>query len=252
MPNLGLHIGFALDCAERLGHPIIKDHLGSYLLGSTTPDMRLFVGWERQRTHFFKLATDPPGAGIPAMMEAHPHLRKSARLTRETVAFMLGYMSHLNVDEGWICQVYRRFFGRGSVLADDPLVQVLDRAFQFEMDRQERQRIVDLEGMLKRIEGAYDGVDVGFIDRDQLQQWQAVVINRTGRDLPWERFRGFLSRVYPDADAEEAERILATIPDLLKRTRDHIKDEEVRAFRASSLDAFVASATAYLNGGQGL
>ncbi|MSQ25784.1 MAG: hypothetical protein EXR49_05885, partial [Dehalococcoidia bacterium] len=61
MPNLGLHIGFALEAAERLGHPLPQEHRGSFLLGSTTPDVRLFAGWERERTHFFKLESDGPG-----------------------------------------------------------------------------------------------------------------------------------------------------------------------------------------------
>ena len=249
MPNLGLHIGFALECGERLGHPLVKDYQGAYLLGCTAPDMRLYFGWERRRTHFFHLVNDSIGDGVRGMLETHPHLRQSERVSRETAAFVVGYMSHLNVDESWICRMYRPFFGRGSPLAGDPLVQVLDRAFQFEMDRRERETVHDLEGALESIKGAYEGVDVGFIDRSELQKWQGIVIDRSGRDLPWERFRGFLRRVRPEADEAEEDRILRDIPALLDKVRDHIDEDEMRTFREAAIDDFVQAATRYLDGG---
>jgi hypothetical protein len=250
MPNLGLHIGFALEAKERLGHPVLEEHTGSFLLGSTTPDIRLFAGWERERTHFFRLATDPAGAGVEGLLEANPHLAKSERLSRETVAFLLGYMSHLNCDETWICDVYRRFFGRGAPLHSDPLVHVLDRAFQFELDRRERQSIEDLEGALRSIEGAWSGVQVGFIDQPLLREWQEVVVKRSGREMPWDRFRGFLSRVHPKASEEEVRWILDNIPELLEKVREHIDEDEVRGFRESAIRAFLVSANKYLKDGQ--
>ncbi|MBI3742929.1 MAG: zinc dependent phospholipase C family protein [Chloroflexi bacterium] len=250
MPNLGLHIGFALEAKKRLRHPVLDEHQGSFLLGCTSPDVRLFAGWQRERTHFFKLATDPAGAGIEGMLRANPHLEKSERLSRETVAFLLGYMSHLNCDETWICDVYRRFFGKGSPMEHDPLVHVLDRALQFELDRRERESIKDLEGALKTIEGAWAGVDVGFIDKPLLQEWQGVVIKRSGRDMPWERFRGFVSRIHPKATDGEVEWIIGNIPALLEKVREHINDDEVQAFRESAIQAFLTSAERYLHEGQ--
>lgn len=249
MPNLGLHIGFALDAGKRLGHSLVAEHKGSFLLGCTTPDIRLFSGWDRERTHFFKLVTDPAGAGVEGLLRAHPHLRRSQDMNRATVAFVLGYISHLSCDETWIVDVYRRFFGKGSALAKDPLAQVLDRAFQFELDRRERQSIDDLEGALRAIAGAADAVDVGFIDRELLTQWQAIVINRSGRDLPWERFRGFIRRVRPQAADEEVDALVADVPRLLEQVRQHVSEAEVQAFREMSIQRFVETATRYLNDG---
>lgn len=250
MPNLGLHIGFALEAGQRLGHPVVQEHLGSFLLGSTTPDIRLFVGWERERTHFFNLSTDPCGAGIEGLLKSHPHLRQSERLTRETVAFLLGYTCHLYTDESWIVRVYRRFFGRGSELAGDPLVNVLDRALQFELDRRERSNIPDLEGALERIQGAYEGVEVGFIDGELLKQWQQVVVSRSGRELPWERFRGFINRVHRRADEGEVEWIMARVPAMLEKVRSYVGDEEVQAFREGAIQDFVGAANEYLSEGR--
>jgi hypothetical protein len=250
MPNLGLHIGFALEAANRLGHPLTQEHLGSYLLGCTAPDVRLYAGWKRERTHFFKLTTDSTGAGYEGLLQAHPHLRKSERLNRETVSFVLGYVSHLNTDETWIVNVYRRFFGAGAELAADPLCNVLDRVLQFELDRVERANIADLEGALDAIGGAYEGIDVGFIEPALLQEWRQVVIDRSGRELSWDRFQGFIKRVHPKADDDEIASIMAGLPALLEKVRSYVNDDEVRAFREVALDAFVSSATDYLNDGQ--
>ena len=249
MPNLGLHIGFALECGKRLGHPVVDEYLGSFLLGSTTPDMRLFFGWKRDTTHFFELTRDVEGAGVRNLVELHPELGKSEALSRETVAFMLGYMTHLDVDESWICKMYRGFFGKGAPLADEPLVNVMDRAYQFDMDRRERHSIENLEGALESIKGSYESVDVGFIDRAQLREWQSIVIERSGRDLPWDRFRGFVRRVRPQATEEEAEQIVKDLPALIERVKGHITEDEEGRFREAAIEAFLNHARAYLNGG---
>lgn len=246
MPNLGLHIGFALEAAQRLGHPLALEHRGSYLLGSTTPDVRLFAGWERARTHFFDLRQDGTGAGFDWMLRRHPRLRRSDKLSRETLAFVLGYVSHLSVDENWIVNVYRRFFGADSALAGDPQANLLDRVLQFELDRRERAAIVDLEEALASIGGAYRGVAVGFIDEDLLRQWQEVVISRAGRELPWGRFRGLVRRVRPAANDAEVDRIIADVPELLERVRGHVDEAELLRFRELALLEFVETARRYI------
>ena len=250
MPNLGLHIGFALESGKRLGHPIVREHQGSFLLGCTTPDVRLFKGWERERTHFFKLATDPTGAGFERMLSENPQLRRSDRLSRETTAFMLGYLCHLNIDEGWICQIWRRHFGKGSTLAGDPLVLVLDRVMQFHLDRRERESIADLEGALESIKGAWQGVEVGLIDEGVLREWQGIVIDRAGRELPWHKFAGMVKRLRPSASVGETEQVMDKIPEMLEKVRAHIPDDEIASFRQAAMDNFVETANRYLKAGQ--
>ena len=74
MPNSSLHISFADDAARALGHPLLTDYSGSYLLGSTAPDVRNLAGWDRYRTHFFDLANDQPGKGIQGLFDTYPEL----------------------------------------------------------------------------------------------------------------------------------------------------------------------------------
>ena len=145
--------------------------------------------------------------------------------------------------------MYRGYFGKGAPLSGEPLVNVMDRAFQFDMDRRERRNIEDLEGALESIKGSYESVDIGFIDKAHLREWQSIVIERSGRDLPWERFRGFVHRVRPEATEEEAEDIVRGLPGLIEQVREHITEDEERRFREAAIQAFLGNAHAYLNGG---
>ena len=44
MPNLPMHIYLANLAAEQLDWGSIQDHVGSFFLGSTTPDIRAMTG----------------------------------------------------------------------------------------------------------------------------------------------------------------------------------------------------------------
>ena len=46
MPNLPTHFSFALETLAALDDSSIKANLGSFLLGSTTPDIRARTKWK--------------------------------------------------------------------------------------------------------------------------------------------------------------------------------------------------------------
>jgi nitrogen-specific signal transduction histidine kinase len=130
------------------------------------------------------------------------------------------------------------------------MVLMLDRVMQFHLDRTERESIEDLEGALEGIKGAWQGVDVGFIDEAVLQEWQEIVIDRAGRNLPWQKFSGMVKRLRPGASAEETEDVMDKIPEMLEKVRAHIPDGEIAAFRESAMRNFVEAANRYLKAGQ--
>ena len=59
-----------------------------------------------------------------AIFDAHPALATPGQLNERTIAFMCGYISHLEMDEAWICEVYRPAFGVQSPLKGAPLANV--------------------------------------------------------------------------------------------------------------------------------
>ena len=93
-------------------------------------------------------------------------------------------------------------------------------------------------------------MEIGFIEKALLQQWQEIVISRSGRDLPWERFRGFVHRVYEPSDNSEVDRILNSVPLMLEKVHAHINDSEIQAFRSKAIEDFLKTANRYLDEGK--
>ena len=63
MPNLPMHIYLADQVARQLDRGNIHDHVGSFFLGATAPDIRAMTKWPRERTHFAPLSVDEIGTG---------------------------------------------------------------------------------------------------------------------------------------------------------------------------------------------
>ena len=248
MPNSSLHISFADDAARALGHPLLTDYSGSYLLGSTAPDVRNLAGWDRYSTHFFDLANDEPGKGIQGLFETYPELADAANLGHETRAFVLGYMCHLVTDEHWIAGVYRPYFGKKT--SADPLTNVLDRVLQFELDKRERNGIRDLDGVIEALKDSDTGVNVSFIDADLLRRWKDVMTERTSMDLGWDHLRRFVRKALPQHlkdDEGTMTSVIAQGPELLSRAKEQAPDHVIASFRAKAIDKFVDIAGEYLS-----
>ena len=248
MPNTSLHISFADDAARALGHPLLSDYSGSYLLGSTAPDVRNLAGWDRYSTHFFDLAKDEPGRGIQGLFETYPELADAAGLGHETRAFVLGYMCHLVTDEYWIAQVYRPYFGKRA--SSDPITNVLDRVLQFDMDKRERNGIRDLDAVLDALKSSDVGVNVSFIDPELLGRWKEVMTERTSMDLGWDHLRRFVRKALPQHlkdDENTMNSVIAKGPDLLEKARAQAPDHVIAAYRAKAIEQFVVIAGEYLS-----
>ncbi|MBM2827196.1 MAG: zinc dependent phospholipase family protein [Dehalococcoidia bacterium] len=138
MPPICWHMVTASDAVSLVKDPLLKRYSGAFLLGSTAPDIRIMTNVPREETHFYDLSKEDAESGLSRMLAVSPHLARAEDLTEATRAFVSGYLTHLAVDEMWICQIYRPFFGKGSPLGGDPDADVLDRVLQFEMDLRER------------------------------------------------------------------------------------------------------------------
>ena len=249
MPNSSLHISFARDAASALDHPMLNSYQGSYLLGSTAPDIRNLAGWDRYTTHFFDLARDEPGKGVEGLFKHHPELAEAAKLGHETRAFVAGYISHLVTDERWIASVYRPFFGKSSPLANDPMGNVLDRVLQFHLDRTERDRIEDIDEVLALLKEGDIGVRVSFIEPDLLRRWRDVMCERAAQELGWEHLARFARKALPDHlknDGNTMEAIIRSAPSLLEKVRKQVPSQVISTFRGKAIGEFVKIAGEYL------
>jgi hypothetical protein len=249
MPPLTIHIATARGVAERLNVGLLDDGRGNLYLGSTAPDIRVITRWDRARTHFFELDEFGEQDGIGKFFAAYPALAQAGAVSRQTAAFVAGYLTHLVMDETWIKMVYRPRFGADSPLGGGLKANVMDRAIQFSLDRDRRNDSELVAHVTECVARCDLGLDVGFIDADTLKRWHEVVLEMIGTEPDWERFRhGARRHLGGDAvaQAEEFEELVKSIPDLVDETLRYLSPEFVEEFMCESLDRSLSAVREYL------
>jgi hypothetical protein len=258
MPPLTLHTVIAKRVGSELGNRpdgrafarTLDEDPGSFYLGSTAPDIRILTRWERERTHFFDLHNFDRQDGVRAMFEAYPALATPAGLNPATVAFIAGYLSHLVMDEVWINDIYRPFFGPCSPQGGDVRANIMDRAIQYELDRQTRADRESVSHIVKELARTALDVEVGFIDKDTIARWRALTVEAVNQPPDWERFRYLGGRALKaaglDSAADYAE-FLKTVPDLLAETTAYLTPERIQTFLENSVREALEAIREYLD-----
>ena len=233
MPNSAVHIDYACKAVRQLDHPVLNRNLGHVAFGSTSPDIRAITREPREMYHFAELDFENVGAGISAMTAAHPDLFKLSGLAEETQAFLAGYVSHLILDETWIAEMYRPFFGNSEVFEDNVLGQVMDRALQIELDRESRQAALDV---LQAIDSARAGIEVSFLRKDALNEWCDWVIDRIERPVSMDRLRFMAGRIARWDESHPAysvaEDFLNSLPEGMSELYARVPKKHVERFKA--------------------
>jgi len=249
VPPIFIHLSIAREAASQLGHPVVEQSLGSYLLGATAPDIRFAIGAAREETHFVHLESEQGESGVAHLFEVHPELSLTADMNVATQSFIAGYLSHLVTDEAWIYEIYRPFFGKDSLFGNDPMANLLDRGLQFELDRREQSFIEDIEGIGSELSCADCGVALNFIDNLDLKRWREFIITAVSRDITWERFRTFARRylvAVQNMKLDDVPPLLTSLEGRLKQVLEAVPEERVKAFRDHSIATSVAVVREYL------
>ena len=238
MPPLISHMLVARRAAAQLATPQLSPSSGDYLLGATSPDIRVLMRWDRRRTHFFDLDEEGHQDCIAEFFNAHPRLRAPDSLNESTRAWTCGFLTHLVMDELYITQVYRPHFGLHSPLGGSERANLLDRILQYELDRREREDPAAMAELRAALYATALQIDAGFIDRETLEQWRDVSANVTEHAADWERFAYVASRhlqragIASQADFQD---FLDQIPELLTNT--------LRSVGMANLEAFFEQVT---------
>ncbi len=197
----------------------------------------MLTRWERERTHFFDLNEFDEQSGVHRLFEQEPALRDAGALNPATAAFMAGYISHLVMDESYICQIYRPVFGDRSQLGGDIMANLMDRVLQYEMDRRDREdpdKVAEIQRALA--ESAVE-VTVGFIAHEMLLEWRQISVDVMSHPPTWERFGRMAGRHLAAAGIQGEERLakfMAEVPVLLQTTIERVGDERVREYLESA------------------
>ena len=233
MPALVSHMIAACRAGERLApHGLDADN-GEFLLGATTPDIRVITRWERERTHFFDITDERHQDSVAAFFEAHRGLRDTARLSPQTRSWVCGYLTHLIMDQEYVTAIYRPYFGRRSLLGGNDHANLLDRILQYEFDRRERERGETMQHMRRALFASALEIDAGFIDHATLEQWRDTTAAVTEHPPDWERFTFIASRHLNRAgiaDAQGLNEFMERVPELLDQTLNHVDQATLDAF----------------------
>ncbi|MDP6512384.1 MAG: zinc dependent phospholipase C family protein, partial [SAR202 cluster bacterium] len=247
-PNLPAHINLAMQTAEVLQHPNLQDHLGYFLLGSTSPDIRVITRQGREMYHFTDLDFQHVGTGVETMFGAHPELKETNALDGPTRAFVAGYITHLLADESYIFHLFRPYFGNRDVFEDATTGRMLDRALQLDLDREVYQRV---GSWMEDVEFAPERVNVEFLELEPLSKWRDWVIEVVSREFSWDRLRYMARRIAAgDADHPADDLVndfLERMPQSLDQIYDVVPRDTVDDFKTRAVDSLVNAVAEYLD-----
>ncbi len=245
MPNLPMHIYLANQVAEELDCGYVYDHIGSFYLGSTTPDIRAMTKWPREQTHFSTLLVEEVGTGVRTMFRNHPELMESKDVSNATRSFLQGYISHLAADEVWITSVYRTNFDTSipdTRLTEDQIeADIWDRALQLDMDRRSLPVLKQAMNTEEAVSCGDEGVSITFLEDGLLTEWKDWVSRFMDMEFSWERLKRALNRMYRDNDyvQESVGEFLKRIPVSLEEVYHKFPEENVETYRRQAVSASV-------------
>ena len=249
MPLIYYHLSIASEAAEKLGSPILLDNIECYLGGAISPDAHFVGNVSRAHTHFFDLDGDDAQSGPNLMFQQHPSFSDGSELSEGTRAFIVGYVCHLIVDDAWITDIYRPFFGKKSPLGGDTAANMLDRLLQYETDRRERLDRTRLALIRERINNWNADMDIGIVDNTALCSWRDFVWSTTVRDVNYSDLRMFTQAFLVSRERvsiEQAEAFLKDMPDKIAWVVKYVGEEKLAAFRDKCVNQSVEIAREYL------
>ena len=244
MPPLVTHMIAAIRAGAQIGPASAADACfdqdnGDFLLGATTPDIRVLTRWDRERTHFFDIYDDGHQDCVENFFSAHRSFRDPAQLSAETRAWVAGYLTHVIMDQEYVLQIYRPYFGSRSVLGGNSHANLLDRVLQYELDRRERESSEQMHGLRRALFGSAVEIDAGFVDRPLLTQWRDTTAAMTEHPPDWERFSFIASRHLQSAGIEGESGLrdfMQSIPELLDDTLTHVQQQALDGFFESTAE----------------
>lgn len=229
-----LHERFHRECPEAAA--LADTHTPDLLAGTCAPDGLRFVGKRGKfATHFYSDdRRETWGRSVAGLFGAHPDLADPGRLSGADVAMMLGYISHLTVDEAFRDEVTVHVYGiedwRPIIMG---LWSMVDGF------------AIGNAGYLAAIHRFGRKDSVGFIDCGVVGEYLDLVKPWALEDDPWELERIFLRLRRCDTPEHEARRtwernvaMAAPFLDDARRTR----------FRRAAVDGGMAETLRYMKG----
>lgn len=205
---------------------LLMEQRGPFLLGHTAPDVRSVSGQAREDSHFY---TVPRSSDLPArerLFAAHPALTRSDALSQAQMAFVTGYLAHLELDELWLDEVFQVFVQgdwaspRRRLFLHNVLRTWLDDQAQENLGRQVAQALQSVQpsGWLP------------FVRDADLREWRDWLVRQLAPGRRMETAEVFAERMGMAASDINA----------VARSPDGMEEQVFRHFPPSALAAFQA------------
>jgi hypothetical protein len=250
MPPITMHMIVARNIADDLENEDLDAARGAYLLGATTPDIRVITKQDRASTHYFDLNVLEPQDSVAAFLKANAKLLDSSWMNADTRAFVAGYISHLVLDEQYITTMYRKYFLTHDALGGQMRANVMDRLLQFDMDRRYGNAPDVKLHLCSSLDCRVAPIAADFVtDEETLERWRVVTADVASHIMDWDRIRGMITNHLRFGGLEEGETLstyLDSLPQLLDETLEHITLAEVEGFLERATDTARAAVERYL------
>jgi len=247
MPNLPVHIELAYQTVKQIKHPTLDANVGLFLLGATSPDIRIITRSSRRKYHFTSLDFQKVGAGVEQMLNAHPALAKPDMLNQPTQAFVAGYITHLITDEIWIVDVFRRYFANKKIFSDDIYGKVMDRAIQLDLDSEASCTVNNILHLLKT---HTNNVNVDFISVETLTEWRDWVLSFLQQQFSWDRLHFMANRIASGDQTHPAipiaNEFLKSMPQSLEQLHKLIPSSALTQYRKRTIKELTSVLGHYL------
>jgi len=247
MPQLGSHLHSAYVVADRLKSSVIEADRGAFFLGSTSPDIRVITRGNRADTHFFDLDHYEAQDSIKRMFSEHPDLKFQADMDTTAAAFMAGYITHLVLDELFISEIYRPYFGLRSTNGGSQYANLLDRALQYQMDLIDRKHGSEMSEIVSALSVRIKLPLIPFIEPGNLEEWLTVSRDVAAQPPDYSRFEKMILRHMQSADlADDAiSRLLEDPQHLITEASSQIESATLTQFWFDAHEAIEAKLIEY-------
>ena len=201
MPNLPTHIHFSSEAVSNIPGLDKELHLGAFIFGATAPDMRALTKKNRSVYHFVDLDFEKVGEGIRNLIGKYPSWGSLSSTNLEEKSFVAGYVSHLILDETWITNMFRPYFGNALVFPEKIHGLVMDRAVQLSLDKTHWN---SMKPYLNSIEAYESPVKVDFLYEEPLGKWKEWILKLLRAEFSWERLRFMANRISRNQESRPA------------------------------------------------
>ncbi len=216
---------------------VVDREAPSFYAGGIAPDaLRYFSDLGKFGTHFYSESRrETWGHAVSGLFDTHPDLSDPAGLPESSLALLIGYISHLTVDEAFRDEVTIHVHG-----TDDwrPIINGLWSIVD--------EIPVEQEGLVDALAGYTGQSDVGFIIGSMVREFAELVAPWAETEDSWEAEKVFLELVGNRSPEDEAREVWAKNRE---KAAVFIHPDRTTRFIDTALRVGLEEVTAFVNGG---